>query len=188
MLNIPTIDFKDYNEADPCTVAALADKVASALGTAGFMRTRNLGISQEQVSQAFKAAEWFFLQDLSKKQRASYATTGENFGFQEVGIEPDIEVSPQPLELVADARRRLREADLERHFTHQEAESAGARGDGEDGEVAEAEDVTDVQLARAVEVLKSWTYFERLRESPDATQALQAAQAEPSAVTPGATP
>ena len=87
MLNIPTIDFKDYNEADPGTVAALADKVASALGTAGFMSIRNLGISQEQVSQAFKAAEWFFLQDLSKKQRASYATAGENFGFQEVGIE-----------------------------------------------------------------------------------------------------
>ena len=33
----------------------------------------------------------------------------------------------------------------------------------------EFEPEDDVQLARAVEVLKSWTYFERLREEPSAT-------------------
>jgi carboxyl-terminal processing protease len=89
--------------------------------------------------------------------------------IQEVGISPDIEVAPpaQPTETEASAQpRRLRERDLERHFTHEDAEpeaepapepaeplslgSEGAKGD-------------DVQLARAVEVLKSWSYFERLR-------------------------
>ncbi len=63
---------------------------------------------------------------------------------------------------MADARRRLREADLERHFTHQEAESADTGEEGPGDVAGDAEETTDVQLARAVEVLKSWTYFERL--------------------------
>jgi hypothetical protein len=63
-----------------------------------------------------------------------------------------------------DAPRRLRESDLEGHFTHEEAapeivsDTVGS-SDSED---------SDQQLARAVEVLKSWTYFERLKETPAA--------------------
>ena len=55
-------------------------------------------------------------------------------------------------------RRRIREADLDGHLTHEEAvpESAESDEEGED------EAPTDLQLDRALEVLKSWTYFQRL--------------------------
>ena len=99
--------------------------------------------------------------------------------IQEVGIRPDLVVRRD------DAagedlpnRRRVREKDLLGHFTQQDATQIEG-GDaphrileheqGEDGvpgpsEAAGVEDAVDVQLARAVEVLKSWTYFEDLRE------------------------
>jgi len=104
--------------------------------------------------------------------------------IQEVGIQPDLVVqrgdaSGNPLP----RRRRMREKDLRGHFTQQDAteldgggapptrilehdqssdddaapeEGLSIPGEGEEEEV-------DVQLARAVEVLKSWTYFEDLR-------------------------
>lgn len=99
--------------------------------------------------------------------------------IQEVGIRPDLVVRRGD---AAGAglpnRRRVREKDLQGHFTQQDATQIEG-GDvpqrileheqGEDGvpgppEAAVVEDAVDVQLARAVEVLKSWTYFEDLRE------------------------
>ena len=44
-------------------------------------------------------------------------------------------------------------------------------------------DSTDVQLARAVEVLKSWTYFEKLKGSEPQQQA-RAPEAEAGTDTP----
>lgn len=119
--------------------------------------------------------------------------------IQEVGITPDLVVkqsdSPQ---LGLPRRRRVREADLEGHFTQEDA--TGLDGgqaptrilEHEQG-ASEAEDEpdtppekptgppVDVQLARAVEVLKSWTYFEDLRrmreqQAPAADGARQVAQ------------
>jgi carboxyl-terminal processing protease len=93
---------------------------------------------------------------------ALYYTPGGR-SIQEVGIEPDIDVEPQlVVASVEDVEaRRIREADLEGHFTQEDAgtpqepppqlQSGGAQD-------------PDLQLARALEVLKSWTYFERLRE------------------------
>ena len=89
--------------------------------------------------------------------------------IQEVGIEPDIEVDEAPLEQ-AERPGGVREKDLRGHFTQ---EDARARESGDPKAPAKEEtgddEPADVPLARAVEVLKSWTYFERLR----------AAQAEP---------
>jgi len=95
---------------------------------------------------------------------ALYYTPGGR-SIQEVGITPDIVV--KALARLADAAaedekselpRRVREQDLEGHFTQEDAapseSGAGAGGSSQYGE--------DVQLARAVEVLKSWTYFDRL--------------------------
>ncbi len=102
---------------------------------------------------------------------ALYYTPGGR-SIQEVGISPDIIVKA-PLEL-ADAGegegaelRRLREADLERHFTHEEA-SPGEEPEPESPEARESLE-SDVQLARALEVLKSWTYFDRLKRGSDAS-------------------
>ncbi len=95
---------------------------------------------------------------------ALYYTPGGR-SIQEVGITPDIVV--RALERLAerdaeggeaDTPRRVRERDLEGHFTQEEAAppetGESAEGGSQYGE--------DVQLARAVEVLKSWTYFDKL--------------------------
>ncbi|NRA08225.1 MAG: S41 family peptidase [Myxococcales bacterium] len=80
--------------------------------------------------------------------------------IQEVGISPDIEIDSEPLFVDAEnlQRRRIREADLDGHLTHEEADPESAESDEE----GEDEAPTDLQLDRALEVLKSWTYFQRL--------------------------
>ncbi len=83
-----------------------------------------------------------------------YTPSGRS--IQEVGIEPDILVSDRVLDEAEDGAKpaeRIREEDLEGHF---------ANGDSEDdADVAEPMS-DDPQLTRALEVLKSWKYFERL--------------------------
>jgi carboxyl-terminal processing protease len=81
--------------------------------------------------------------------------------IQEVGIEPDIVVEVVAEDEAAYERRQLRERDLERHFTHEDAEPDADA----DAEAVVEEEAEDIQLVRAVEVLKSWTYFERLRDA-----------------------
>lgn len=102
--------------------------------------------------------------------------------IQEVGIIPDLVVRR------GDAggeglpkRRRMREKDLQGHFTQQDAtqlegggtapperileqdQDGDAEDSGDEAPAAPTPDDVDVQLDRAVEVLKSWTYFEDLR-------------------------
>ena len=111
-----------------------------------------------------------------------YTPSGRS--IQEVGIEPDIMV--EALQVAAGSQdaptQRLRERDLEGHFRQPdpsqpgaEAPVAGAETDGEKGD-------EDLQLARALEVLKSWTYFDRLREARGAP--VRAADASGSEVSP----
>ena len=102
--------------------------------------------------------------------------------IQEVGITPDLIVQQNDSpELGFPQRRRMREKDLQGHFTQEDA--TGLEGgeapptrilehqaaDSAESETAPDPDMpkgppVDVQLARAVEVLKSWTYFEDLRQ------------------------
>jgi len=116
---------------------------------------------------------------------ALYYTPGGR-SIQEVGIVPDIVVESVEAEQVArksDSRRRLREADLEGHFTHEDAEPTKSDGStaADDGDASEE---SDLQLARALEVLKSWTYFERLRnEDAPAMIHARSEQDEPAAAT-----
>jgi carboxyl-terminal processing protease len=116
---------------------------------------------------------------------ALYYTPGGR-SIQEVGIVPDIIVEAVEVEQVAresDSRRRLREADLEGHFTHEEAEPTKS-GDSESAGDGAANKGSDLQLARALEVLKSWTYFERLRnEDAPATVHARSEPDEPAAAT-----
>jgi carboxyl-terminal processing protease len=103
--------------------------------------------------------------------------------IQEVGIMPDIVVQPAPPQSDPElASRRLRERDLQGHFTHEEAEP----GDAEDQAAAgsqedDSEGSGDVQLTRAIEVLKSWKYFEGLRPSQAALQSASLQSEAPSA-------
>jgi carboxyl-terminal processing protease len=96
--------------------------------------------------------------------------------IQEVGIVPDIEVQPMTREQRA-RQRRVREKDLQGHFTQEEADPGegspeepseeGAAPEDADESAQDSDDDLedrDVMLSRALEVLKSWTYFERLSE------------------------
>lgn len=103
--------------------------------------------------------------------------------IQEVGIAPDIVVDPAVVASIGKARRRIREADLEGHFTQGEASPDAATEAGEASEQSDSpstdsdadgnSDRDDVQLTRALEVLKSWNYFEHLRDA-ESTPSLQA--------------
>ncbi|MBW2269380.1 MAG: S41 family peptidase [Deltaproteobacteria bacterium] len=94
--------------------------------------------------------------------------------IQEVGIIPDMPVKPFPVaDTSGEARpRRVRERDLRGHFTHGEAEPGTEATDAPSSASDE-----DVQLARAVEVLKSRVYFERL-EQTSPLESVQASAAE----------
>jgi len=101
--------------------------------------------------------------------------------IQEVGIVPDIEVQPMTRQQRA-RQRRVREKDLQGHFTQEDAKPGDEGNEKSDEEDADADDAApegadesaeesdddledrDIMLSRALEVLKSWTYFERLSE------------------------
>jgi carboxyl-terminal processing protease len=102
--------------------------------------------------------------------------------IQEVGISPDIPVQPALVASSGEASpSRIREQDLEGHFTQRDATPPSEESESESPErVAEAGE-GDVQLARAVEVLKSWTYFERLKKTPEAPVQASAEGSQPGA-------
>ena len=107
-----------------------------------------------------------------------YTPSGRS--IQEVGIAPDIEFG-QATEMTTaapaetEAEQRVREQDLEGHFTQKDA--AGKKAAATAAKAAEPQ---DAQLERAREVLKSWTYFDRFR-TPAATPSQTAEAAAPTA-------
>jgi len=122
-----------------------------------------------------------------------YTPSGRS--IQEVGIRPDIEVAPAPDGGENAAPRRIRERDLRGHFTQQDANGEGGDvapeaevDEGADAPEGEAEDEadaavrvrSDLQVRRALEVLKSWTYFENLRGPATTSTAPPIARADAS--------
>jgi len=109
--------------------------------------------------------------------------------IQEVGIEPDILVKASEADASVQEGRRIRERDLEGHLLNESVEPGADDGGGaseiddEAPAAATEKPSEDVQLARAVEVLKSWTYFERLRPATGSAAAPGPLQAKA-----GATP
>jgi carboxyl-terminal processing protease len=94
--------------------------------------------------------------------------TPSGHSIQEVGIKPDIVVA-EVQEVAANdtgSTHPLRERDLEGHFEHSVAEPGAPEDKEEEPAVLEKGDgKEDLQLARGLEVLKSWTYFEKLQEA-----------------------
>jgi len=104
-----------------------------------------------------------------------YTPSGRS--IQEVGIQPDIEVAPATQVAGAETPGEVvRERDLRGHF-HNPADPGEPEQSAAAGEV-ESSDTEDLQLARAVEVLKSWAYFQRL-ELPQSTAAQAAGAPTP---------
>jgi len=89
-----------------------------------------------------------------------YTPSGRS--IQETGITPDIEVQREVSTLRLEAPRRVRERDLEGHFTQEEADPDEASS-VEPARSDDTMDEVDKQLERGLEVLKSWRYFDRLR-------------------------
>jgi len=92
-----------------------------------------------------------------------YTPSGRS--IQEVGIPPDIPVEAAPASEaemdLTESQHRIREQDLEGHLTQGGAEpQSGA--DEASLEVPPAAE-SDLQLDRALEILKTWSYFERLK-------------------------
>ena len=82
--------------------------------------------------------------------------------IQETGITPDIVVEAMiGGQVTMNSPRRMRERDLEGHFTHREATDGDDGTGGADEE--EPDELPDPQLDRGLEVLKSWRYFEKIR-------------------------
>jgi carboxyl-terminal processing protease len=140
-----------------------------------------------------------------------YTPSGRS--IQEVGIAPDIEVetpvdTPQAQAAPDDdeSAHPLRERDLEKHFEHRQADPDDPgtpppppakekdkdkdkeKGKGEPEAQAPSGEKTDVQLARGLEVLKSWTYFEKLRDNKAGAHAGTAKPAVASVPKPSPTP
>jgi carboxyl-terminal processing protease len=98
--------------------------------------------------------------------------------IQEVGITPDILIEPQERVARVDERQRIRESDLEGHFKQSDADPDESAEQSDDEAETTDEEAPDPQLNRALEVLKSWNYFEGLRDSRS-TSPLQARAPEP---------
>ncbi len=117
-----------------------------------------------------------------------YTPSGRS--IQEVGITPDLEVNQADEDALGfPRRRRVRERDLAGHFTQEDAsghsdsnrppmripnppsesgadkKSDPSQSDSDPTLASATEvEVRDIQLLRAVEVLKSWNYFEEMRQ------------------------
>jgi len=124
---------------------------------------------------------------------ALYYTPGGR-SIQAVGIEPDIVVAAST-DVVGESpelmRHRLRERDLEGHFRQPDADPEADEEEPELEASTEPDaDGADLQLARALEVLKSWTYFERFEwlRQKDGISPLQARALEEESASESATP
>lgn len=99
-----------------------------------------------------------------------YTPSGRS--IQETGIRPDIAVAPTEIPTMrVSPPKRMRERDLEGHFTQEEADPEDAGPSGETPGEEQQGEFVDAPLERALEVLKSWRYFDQLRSPQEvATQ------------------
>jgi carboxyl-terminal processing protease len=109
--------------------------------------------------------------------------TPSGHSIQEVGITPEIVVENPPPPRVKKANsedddkraKPMRERDLDKHFSHGDAEPDAVRDPASDEEIENDEDEIviseplppseDLQLGRAVEILKSWASYEHLKKA-----------------------
>lgn len=81
-MQIPLIDFANYDEKNKEAMQALGDQVSAALTEIGFMSVTNIGITAAQLQQVFATSQQFFALSHTQKQQCAYTTAEDNFGFQ----------------------------------------------------------------------------------------------------------
>ena len=173
--------------------ASASEIVAGALQDQG----RALVLGNETFGKGSVQTVYPLEKDWALRLTTALYYTPAGRSIQEVGIHPDIEVDAEeaPQATPEDAVRRTRERDLKRHFSHPEAlqklppaeqgEDAPAEGESGEGDPEAGDpDPNDVQLARAIDILKSWTYFQRLERVRRAAAARTTAAAPHAPVAP----
>lgn len=83
-MQIPVIDFKDFDLDDEAEMQNLADQVKTALTGSGFMSLKNLGISTELRERMFAGSKNFFDLPIEEKRRIPFTGPADNFGYQGV--------------------------------------------------------------------------------------------------------
>ena len=97
--------------------------------------------------------------------------------IQAEGIHPDITVYNILPTKDGKPIRFLRERDLERHLENHVNEEKKESAPNQEG-TGEGEEAEDIQLNRAVDLLKSWNVFQRLKEATPAL-AMESPSKEP---------
>lgn len=108
MVQIPTIDFSQYDESNPGAMSALADEVYDALTQSGFMKIKHLGVEAQEITRAFELSQWFFTQSEAIKADSAYTSAAENFGYQGLGVEYLDPSSPADLKQTFTMRNVMR--------------------------------------------------------------------------------
>lgn len=108
-MDIPVIDFADYDESNPKSLLRIGEQVKRALSETGFMALRNAGISEKDRQKILSLSHEFFSQSESKKNLSSYQSASENFGYQSFGSEKLNPVAPVDLKETFTMRNLLRQ-------------------------------------------------------------------------------
>jgi carboxyl-terminal processing protease len=93
-----------------------------------------------------------------------YTPSGRS--IQAKGIEPDIlveRVLPRRIEGDGDGSKAIREEDLQNHMDGDEEDLSDSKGDAEEQSEIKKELARDNQLARALDVLKSWEILSQMK-------------------------
>ncbi len=102
------IDFGAFLHGDPTAKKAVAEQIAEAFKSSGFLYLQNHGVPEDQVSLAFSESARFFERPQSQKAELQWTTPDSNRGYVAWGREK-VTQSADPEEI---ARLRASNPDL----------------------------------------------------------------------------
>jgi len=105
---MPLIDFGAFLHGDPTAKKAVAEQIAEAFKSSGFLYLQNHGVPEDQVSLAFSESARFFERPQSQKAELQWTTPDSNRGYVAWGREK-VTQSADPEEI---ARLRASNPDL----------------------------------------------------------------------------
>jgi|GEM_PF-5791215 len=85
--NIPVVDMRDFNSADPVKKSQFVQKLGKSLADYGFVAIAGHGVPQELINRHFRALESVFALPMNAKKQYVRADLGRNRGYYELGQE-----------------------------------------------------------------------------------------------------